>query len=186
MQGRRIDYVKPTTKARAGANVVQSFEDPCKTPLLDPKFRQVYAFDVHNAVHCRHFSRGFVVELFRLLSACFQLTTQCPCRFPDPIVPNYRKWLPIYSEPWYSFDAPIDNWLVRATSFVVFLTALFLFIFGVVLCEVGLPYSRRPAISRRSLAKEFWRSLKILSCQCARVSVLFSFVPVQCPAVGPA
>jgi len=94
-EGRRIDAGTSKTKAKAGANVLASFGDPCSKPLLDPHFI-----------------------------------------FPDPVGrPNMRPWVPIFTTPWWKFDNPIDNTLVRGTSFVVFLCALFLFIFGVSLCE---------------------------------------------------
>eukprot|EP00961_Rhodomonas_salina_P183246 2473731-Rhodomonas_salina.1 len=50
--------------------------------------------------------------------------------FPDHAKPDMRPWLPTFTEKWYTFDNPIDNNLVRGASFVVFLTAIMIFIFG--------------------------------------------------------
>eukprot|EP00961_Rhodomonas_salina_P183247 2473732-Rhodomonas_salina.1 len=50
--------------------------------------------------------------------------------FPDHTKPDIRPWLPTFTEKWYTFDDPIDNNLVRGASFMVFLTAIMIFIFG--------------------------------------------------------
>lgn len=55
--------------------------------------------------------------------------------FPDHAKPDMRPWLPTFTEKWYTFDNPIDNNLVRGASFVVFLTAIMIFIFGMKTCE---------------------------------------------------
>jgi hypothetical protein len=54
--------------------------------------------------------------------------------FPDMIQPKHRRWNVTMTDPWWKFDNPIDNNLVRATSGMVFISAIMLYVFGARLC----------------------------------------------------
>jgi hypothetical protein len=55
--------------------------------------------------------------------------------FPDMAQPKLRTWNVTMTDPWWKFDNPIDNNLVRATSGMVFISAIMLYVFGARLCE---------------------------------------------------
>jgi len=71
--------------------------------------------------------------------------------FPDPVPPTLRGWLPVFTKPWWKFDNPVDNNLVRGCSFVVFCCAMFIFFFGSYLCEICKYEQRYCNLCKRDL-----------------------------------